>query len=84
MRSFDLGYCQRILCPGDRGSEIVEVQVMLNYLGFQTMADGWYGNKTAESVMAFQKENLRDIITVGCVSIDKELFLKIGKKAGWL
>lgn len=46
---------------GDRGSEIVEVQKMLNDIGYPTVADGWYGNLTAASVRAFQEDNLMPV-----------------------
>ncbi len=39
---------------------------------------------TYENGYAETAEKPRDIITVGCVSVSKELFLKIGKRAGWL
>lgn len=58
---------------GDRGSEVVEAQKLLDDLGYPTMADGWYGAKTAESVKSFQKDNLMqvtgevDLVTLGAM-----------------
>ena len=31
----------------------------------------------------FPPEGCTQIITIGCVSVSKEVYLKIGKKAGW-
>lgn len=57
---FDLVDAQvkRSMTIGDRGSEVTQVQTMLADLGYATMADGWFGNNTAISVKAFQKDNL--------------------------
>lgn len=49
---------QDAMSIGDRGSEVAEVQKMLEDLGYPTMADGWFGAMTAASVKAFQKDNL--------------------------
>jgi len=55
----DLGeVVDEVMGVGDRGSEVAEVQKMLDDLGYPTMADGWFGEKTALSVRKFQKDNL--------------------------
>ena len=32
----------------------------------------------------FERNTYSDYVRVGCVEVQKELFLKIGKRAGWL
>lgn len=48
----------RTLIPGDRGSDVYEVQVRLKRLGFlEGKPDGVYGEQTKRAVFKFQKQN---------------------------
>jgi len=63
----------------DRGSEVAEVQKMLNDIGYPTKADGWFGVKTKASVLAFQKDNLMaetgevDAATLGAIQEEHQV-----------
>lgn len=51
-------YARRVLQPGDRGSDVREVQKMLKSLGYyRAKLDGHYGSYTRQAVAAFQKSH---------------------------
>lgn len=48
----------RTMSIGDRGTDVMELQLRLQNLGFDPRgADGWFGNATQSAVMAFQRIN---------------------------
>lgn len=52
---------EEIITIGDRGSEVAQVQKMLDDIGYDTIADGWFGKNSAKSVKEFQKDNLMEV-----------------------
>ncbi len=48
-------YATRILRPGDRGSDVRELQQRLSALGYRLAADGVFGPATRQAVIAFQR-----------------------------
>lgn len=67
----------RTLTPGDRGSDVYEVQLRLKYLDYYTGSlDGIYGDELKKSLVKFKKDNKLSITH----NIDKEFYNTINIK----
>lgn len=48
---------RQVLKEGDKGSDVKELQQLLNKKGYHLVCDGIFGKKTLEAVKAFQRAN---------------------------
>lgn len=62
------------LRKGDTGSDVRDLQRLLNELGYKITVDGWFGDETYQAVVDFQKKN--NITAIGEVGPRTESALK--------